>query len=293
LFIEEFIIGLLLIIVIIKVKMVSKNLGRIMRRGRAMFLAYDQGLEHGPDSDFDDRNVDPLFIINIAKKGGYTGVVFHKGIAERYGEEIEKSGVPLIIKLNGRTGLRKGEPISKPVCSVEEAKALGAVAVGYTLYIGSALEGEMFEDFDEIENDARKLGLPVITWIYPRGKAVKNDVSRKMISYAARTGLELGADIVKLKYGGNRGDLKWAVESAGRTKVVVAGGVKKGDKKFLEQVREIMDAGCVGLAVGRNVWQNEDPLKISEEIRKIIFGRSKLKDSKKVKVGKRRDKKIK
>ncbi len=281
LLIEEFIIGLLFIVV--EVKMVSKNLGRIMRKGRAMFLAYDQGLEHGPESDFDDRNVDPLFIIDIAKKGKYTGVVFHKGIAERYAKEIKRSGVPLIVKLNGKTGLRKGEPISKPVCSVEEAKALGAVAVGYTLYIGSEYEAEMFEDFDEIENDARKLGMPVITWIYPRGKAVKNDVSRKMISYAARTGLELGADIVKLKYGGNIDDLKWAVESAGRTKVVVAGGVKKGDKEFLKQVREIIDAGCAGLAVGRNVWQNEDPLKISEEIGKIVFGkRGKLKDSNKV-----------
>jgi class I fructose-bisphosphate aldolase len=150
---------------------------------------------------------------------------------------------------------------------------VNASAVGYTLYIGSDYEAVMFEDFDKIVHDAKHLGLPVICWIYPRGKSVKNDVSREMISYAARTGLELGADIVKLKYGGKSGDLKWAVRSAGRAKVVVAGGTKKDDNEFLRQVKEIIKSGAIGLAVGRNVWQNKDPLKISGNIRKIIFDR--------------------
>ena len=247
------------------------KLNKILRNGKAMFLAYDQGLEHGPESDFNDKNVDPLFIIDIAKKGKYTGVVFQKGIAEKYNKEIKKSKVPLIVKLNGKTSLRKGEPISKPICTVNEAIKLGASAVGYTLYIGSEHEGEMFEDFNIIQKEAHKNKLPVITWVYPRGKSIKNDVSKEMISYAARIGLELGADIVKIKYGGNPADLKWAVKSAARCKVVVAGGTKKDDKQFLKQVKDIMNTGAIGLAIGRNVWQNSKPLEISEKIRKIIF----------------------
>ena len=249
------------------------RLNKIMKRGRALFLSYDQGLEHGPTSDFNDKNVDPLYILKIAKQGGYQGIVFQKGIAEKYQSEIKKSKVPLILKLNGKTKIYKGEPISPRISTVEEAVKLGASAVGYTIYIGSAHEAEMIEDFEKIEKKAHEKGLPVVAWIYPRGKSVKNDVSREMISYAARVGLELGADVVKLKYGGRPEDLSWAVKSAGRAKVVVAGGTKKGDKEFLRQVKDIMKAGAVGLAIGRNVWQHPKPLEITKKIKKIVFER--------------------
>ena len=92
-----------------------------------------------------------------------------------------------------------------------------------------------------------------------------------MISYAARVGLELGDDNVKLKYGGNKKDLSWAVKSAGRTKIVVAGGTKKGEKEFLKQVKDIMESGSIGLAVGRNVWQSKKPLELTKKIQKIIW----------------------
>jgi len=248
------------------------NLNKILRKNKAMLLAYDQGLEHGPLADFNDKNVDPLYILDIAKKGKFTGLVFQKGIAEKYNDEIRKSKVPLIVKLNGKTSLVKGEPVSRQLGTVEEAVKLGAVAVGYTIYIGSLYESLMMNEFEKINHNAHKKGIPVITWIYPRGKGIKNDVSKEMISYAARTGLELGADIVKLKYGGNVEDLKWAVKSAGRTKVVVAGGTKKNERDFLKQIKEIMKAGCIGLAVGRNVWQAKKPLEISNKIRNVIWG---------------------
>jgi len=247
------------------------NLSKITKKGKAMFLAYDQGLEHGPERDFNDKNVDPLYILDIAKKGKYQGIVFQKGIAEKYQKEIKKSKVPLILKLNGKTSLRKGEPISPVIATVEEALKLGASAVGFTIYIGSEYEPKMIEDFEKIQKEAHKKRIPVITWIYPRGKKIKNDVSREMISYAARTGLELGADIVKLKYGGNKKDLAWAVKSAGRTKVVVAGGTKKSEAAFLKQVKEVIDSGAIGLATGRNIWQSKNPLKLTKKIQKIIW----------------------
>jgi len=252
-------------------KMKEMNTNKILKKGKALFLAYDQGLEHGPTSDFNDKNVDPLYILNIAKKGRYQGIVFQKGIAEKYNKEIKKSKVPLILKLNGKTKIYKGEPYSPLLCTVDEAIKLGASAVGYTIYIGSEHESKMFAEFEKIEKEAHSKGIPLIAWIYPRGKAVKSDASREMISYAARTGLELGADIVKLKYGGKPDDLKWAVKSAGRTKIIVAGGTKKPEKKFLEQIKEIIDAGAIGLSIGRNVWQNTKPLELTKKIQKIVW----------------------
>ncbi|RMD66189.1 hypothetical protein D6817_04605 [Candidatus Pacearchaeota archaeon] len=252
--------------------MARVSLRRITRKGRALYLAYDQGLEHGPESDFNERNADPRFIIEIARKGKFSGVVFQRGIAEKYFEELQKAKVPLILKLNGKTKLPKGEPISAQIADVGDAVRLRAAAVGFTIYIGSEHEAKMLEQFASIQREAHRRGLLVIAWIYPRGKGVKNDVSREMIAYAARVGLEAGADIVKLKYGGNEKDLAWAVRAAGKTKVVVAGGTKKDEKSFLKQVREIVDAGAIGLAVGRNVWQHERPLEIARKLREIIFG---------------------
>ena len=246
------------------------SLNKITHKGKALFLAYDQGLEHGP-TDFNDKNVDPNYILEIAKKGKYTGVVFQKGIAEKYKKEIKQSKVPLIVKLNGKTSLFKGEPISRQLCTVKEAIALGASAVGYTIYIGSDYEDEMLQEFEKIQRKAHAKGLPVIVWIYPRGKSIKGKNKVKLMAYAARTGLEIGADIIKIRYEGKPKDLAWAVKSAGKTKVVVAGGTKKNEKILFNQVKEIIKAGAIGLAIGRNIWQAKDPQKITNKIKKIVW----------------------
>lgn len=245
-------------------------LNKILKQGKALFLAYDQGLEHGP-TDFNDKNVDPNFIIDIAQKGDYTGIVFQKGIAEKYNKEIRKSKVPLILKLNGKTSLFKGEPISRQLCTVDEAINLGASAVGYTIYLGSDYEDEMLQEFENIQRKAHEKGLLVIAWVYPRGKSIKHKNEAELMAYAARTGLEIGADIIKIQYNGSLKDLKWAVKSSGRTKVVIAGGIKKGEKELLKQVKEIIEAGAIGLAIGRNIWQAEKPLEITRKIKKIIW----------------------
>jgi fructose-bisphosphate aldolase, class I len=236
--------------------------------GKSMLLAYDQGLEHGPSTDFNDKNVDPAMIMDIAAKGRFNGIIFQKGIAERYYD----GKVPLIVKVNGKTSLPKGEPISKQVCSVEQAVSLGAKGIGYTIYLGSGYEAEMLSEFGKIQEQAHERGLPAIAWIYPRGAAVQNDTSKEIVAYAARTGLELGADAVKIKYTGDPASFSWAVRSAGGVKVFMSGGPKAPtDEDFLKQVKGVIEAGGTGLAVGRNVWQNQDPLAMADRLRKVIF----------------------
>jgi class I fructose-bisphosphate aldolase len=246
------------------------SLNKILTKGKALYLAYDQGIEHGP-VDFNDKNVNPEYIIRIAKEGNYNAVIFQKGIAEKYQREIKASKIPLILKLNGKTSLRKGEPISTQLCSVNEAIRLGAKAVGYTIYLGSEFEPQMLEEFESIEREAHKKGLPVIAWIYPRGKGTEGKSEKELLAYACRAGLELGADIAKVHWKGNLNDLKWAVKSAGKTKVVIAGGLKTKESLLLQNVKDAMRAGCIGLAIGRNVWQNSKPLEITKRIRKIIW----------------------
>jgi len=236
-----------------------------------MFLAYDHGVEHGP-IDLVGKSIDPGFILEIADKAGYNAVVLQKGVAEKYyvGSQY-KNKIPLILKLNGKSRLVGGEAISRQVCSVDEAISLGAVAVGYTIYLGSEFESEMLEEFGKIEEEAHKNGLIVIAWVYPRGKSIKDDSSPEIIAYAARMALEMGADIAKIKYCGSEECFRKAVEAAGKTKVVLSGGPKVTNEEFLEIIKNIMSAGAIGVAVGRNVWQSNDPLGISQKIKSIIF----------------------
>jgi class I fructose-bisphosphate aldolase len=248
--------------------MVSKMLlDPLLRDGKGLFLAYDHGFEHGP-TDFDERNVDPSFIMEIANKGGYTGIILHYGVASKYYD----GKVPLILKLNGKTNLVKGDPISLQVSTVEEAISLGAKAVGYTIYPGSIHEYIMFQEFSKIRRVAHDNGIGVLLWVYPRGQAIKNETAKEIVAYAARLALELGADGAKIKYTGDPESFKWAVKSAGKVKVFMSGGPKASTEiDFLTQVQGVIDAGGSGVAVGRNVWQSKDPLKISKALKDMIF----------------------
>ena len=127
------------------------------------------------------------------------------------------------------------------------------------------------EEFDKIEEEAHKHGLPVIAWIYPRGKSVEDKPAGELMAYAARTALEIGADMAKIRYNGNLKDLTWTVKAAGPVKVFIAGGNKEGESDFIDEVKDIMKAGCAGIAVGRNVWQAEKPLEVTKKIKKIVW----------------------
>jgi fructose-bisphosphate aldolase, class I len=248
--------------------MKQERMSAFLKNGRSVLLAYDQGLEHGPSTDFNDKNIDPAFIMELAEKGGFSGVIFQKGVAERF----YNGRVPLIVKVNGKSALVKGDPISRQVCSVEYAVSLGAKGIGYTIYLGSEHEAEMFKEFGRIQEEAHEKGLPAIAWVYPRGAAVVNDTAKEIVSYAARAALELGADAAKIKYTGDSQSFSWAVKAAAGMKVFMSGGPKAPtDEAFLRQVQGVMDAGATGLAVGRNAWQNAEPLRMADNLKKVIF----------------------
>ena len=250
--------------------MKRKAISKLLTEGKCLFLAYDQGLEHGP-TDFNDANVDPKSIITIAKKGKFNALVFQKGLAEQYQKEIKNSKVPLILKLNGKTNLVKGDPIASQLCTVQEAIALGASAVGYTIYIGSQHESVMMKEFENIEREAHAQKIPVIAWIYPRGVGTEGKSAGELLAYAARVGLEIGADMVKLHWSSSPKDLEWAVKAAGKCRIVVAGGMKADEETFLMQAQQAMATGVTGLAVGRNIWQNPSPLDFTKKVKKIVW----------------------
>ena len=108
-----------------------------LKNGTALFLPYDQGLEHGPRDFFANPAAsDPAYISRLAVEGGFNGVAIQIGLAEKFYWDFAGE-VPLVLKLNGKTDIPSDAAALSPVnATVADAVRLGADAVGYTLYVG-------------------------------------------------------------------------------------------------------------------------------------------------------------
>ena len=252
-------------------------MNKLFTKNKTLILAYDHGMEHGP-RDFNLKNCNPEFIFNLAIKGKFNAIAVGHGIAEKYYPKY-KSKIPLIVKVNGHSSLSKPEPNSPLLCSLERAKKIGASAIGFTVHAGSFKEQEMIQVFSKLVEDAHNQNLPVIMWAYPRGSFIKDDMKTEVIAYAARLGLETGADMVKIKYNDDFEGLKWIIANTGKTKVAISGGSKLDTRSFLKQAEDITKAGAVGMLVGRNVWQHEKPLKLAKALRSIIIDNKSVKEA--------------
>ncbi len=271
--------------------------GSGLGNGTLMILPIDQGLEHGPIDFFPNpASADPRFQWQLAVEGGYNGIACHYGLARRYMDEFAGK-VPLILKLNGKTNIPSDDDaLSTLTGSVEDAVALGADAVGYTLYVGSPRQDEDFLQLQEVREDCDRYGMPLIIWSYPRGYAIEEKGGRDSlyaVDYAARVALEVGADIVKLNipkpgpkdpeqpkdYAGIEYDYAQGaarvVESAGRCLVLFSGGSKVSDDDLLSKASTSMESGAVGLIFGRNMWQRpmDEALALTERVKSEILAK--------------------
>jgi class I fructose-bisphosphate aldolase len=242
-----------------------------------MMLPIDQGLEHGPIDFFENPDaLDTDWVLRLAVEGNFSGIAYHIGLAEKYHKQFA-GRVPLVLKVNGKTNVPPDDESFSPLTSsVEDAVRLGAEAVGYTIYVGSPAQDRDIQQANDVRRACEKYGLPLIVWSYPRGSAIKakgGQDSLYAVDYAARVACEIGADIVKLNVPKSEeaasgspkpyntltmselDGLRKVVKSAGRTLVLVSGGSKLSDDDTVHKARLAMEAGCVGLIFGRNMWQ--------------------------------------
>lgn len=264
------------------------------RNGTLMVLPIDQGLEHGPRDFFDaPESQDPEFEFRIAVEGRYSAIACQIGLAEKFYPKYAGK-VPLILKLNGKTEIPPDEtPLSPLNATVEDAVRLGADAVGYTLYVGTARQDEDFRQFRAVREEATRYGLPIVVWSYPRGAAVESKGGKDSvyaIDYAARVAQELGADVIKLNvpkidpeklmkspkvYQRDwtpESALQQVIRSAGKSLVIFAGGERSQGEQALSKATQCMDAGASGLIFGRNVWQRNysEALSVSQSIHRLL-----------------------
>ncbi len=251
---------------------INNYLAATRESGRLMLFAGDQKVEHLND-DFYGEGIhpdddDPEHLFRIAS-GGKIGIFASQlGLIARYGMDYPE--VRYLVKLNSKTHLIKTsqqDPLSQQWFDVEQVAAfqksssLNIVGVGYTIYLGSEHEAIMLRQAAQIVYQAHQHGLITVLWIYPRGKAVKDEKDPHLIAGATGVAASLGVDFVKVNYPKKEGlaskeIFKEAVRAAGRTKVVCAGGSSVDVKQFLQTLHDqIYVSGAAGNATGRNIHQ--------------------------------------
>jgi DhnA family fructose-bisphosphate aldolase class Ia len=240
--------------------------------GRLMLFAGDQKVEH-LNKDFYGEGIhpddgDPEHLFRIASRAKIGVFATQLGLIARYG--MGYPDIPYLVKLNSKTNLMKtslADPFSQQWLDVQqvvdfrENSGLHIRAVGYTIYLGSEYEAEMLRQAAQIVYEAHRHGLVTVLWIYPRGKAVKDEKDPHLIAGATGVAACLGSDFVKVNYPEQEGSesrevFKEAVRAAGRTKVVCAGGASDEVESFLRRLHDqIHVSGAAGNATGRNIHQ--------------------------------------
>lgn len=201
--------------------------GRLGGTGYVSILPVDQGIEHSAGASF-ARNpdyFDPSNIVELAIEGGCNGVASTLGVlgqcARRYAHRI-----PFIVKINHNelmTYPNKFDQIQ--FASIKQARDMGAVAVGATIYFGSPESGRQIVEVSQLFQMAHEAGLATILWCYLRNNSFKKDgvdyhTSADLTGQANHLGATIQADIVKQKLPENNGGfnaLNFAGSSYGKT----------------------------------------------------------------------------
>lgn len=250
-----------------------ENIQKITKgTGRLMLFAGDQKVEHMNDDFFGpgihSQDNDPEHLFRIAAGANIGVFATQLGLIARYG--VDYPDVPYLVKLNSKTNLVKtaqAEPNSPlwidiaQVVDFKESSGLQILGVGYTIYLGSEHEGEMLVQAAQLVLEAHQAGLVTVLWVYPRGKAVKDEKDPHLIAGATGVAATLGSDFVKVNYPKKAGQdsaqiFREAVLAAGRTRVVCAGGESTDARLFLQRLHDqIHISGAAGNATGRNIHQ--------------------------------------
>lgn len=269
--------------------------------GRLMLFAGDQKMEHLND-DFCGENIpaddaDPEHLFRIASKGKVGVLAVQLGLLSRYAMDYPE--ISYLVKMNSKThlvGVSQKDPTSRQLWTVSQIAAVAKEhnikipAIGYTIYLGSENEAEMLTEAAQLINDAHAHGMVTVLWIYPRGKAVKDEKDPHLIAGAAGCAACLGSDFVKVNAPKKDGVsdaalLQEAVKAAGRTKLVCAGGSATSEEKFIEELyNQIHTGGASGNATGRNIHQKslEEAVKFCNAIYAVTVENKGLDEAKSI-----------
>ena len=272
---------------------VKANLARMLMHGRTggtgrmIILPVDQGFEHGPARSFaaNPPAYDPHYHFRLAIEAGLSAYAAPLGMIEA-GADSFAGQIPLILKVNSANSLMsptagKNQAVT---ASVDDALRLGCAAIGFTIYPGSDLMLDMFEEIRAMREEAARKGVATVIWSYPRGEGLSKagELAIDVTAYAVQIAALLGAHVIKVKlpsehieqeearkvYAAQGIDIatqaarvRHCMQAAfdGRRIVVFSGGAKKGEDDVYEDARAIREGGGNGSIIGRNTFQRPRP----------------------------------
>jgi len=259
--------------------------------GRLMLFACDQKIEHLNDDFYgagvSEDDASPLHLFEIGSKGTIGILAGQRGLIAQYAADYPE--INYLVKMNSKTHLVKTsqeDPYSPQLYDLQTVldlvdNGVNVVGIGYTIYLGSEYEAQMLTEAAQLIADAHSVGLLVVLWIYPRGKAVADEKDPHLIAGAAGAACCIGADFVKVNppKGTDAASsailMQEATKAAGRTGLVCAGGSTVDAEIFLNQLWEqIHIGGAVGNATGRNLHQRplDEAVRLTKAISAITLG---------------------
>jgi fructose-bisphosphate aldolase, class I len=262
------------------------NHGQLAGTGKLVILPVDQGFEHGPARSFaaNPSAYDPRYHFELAILAGCNAYAAPLGFLEAGAREFAGE-IPLILKVNDHDVLvDEKDPSQALTGSVQDALRLGCVGIGFTIYPGSTHRLEMYEQIHAYAQEAKRHGLVVIIWSYPRGSSLSKagETAIDVTSYAAHIAAQLGAHIIKVKLPNAHIEqeaalkvyekeqisiatlderVRHVVQCAfnGRRIVIFSGGATETDDVLLDEIRAIHKGGGFGSIIGRNSFQRSKP----------------------------------
>ena len=260
------------------------NHGKLAGTGHLVILPVDQGFEHGPARSFavNPAGYNPRYHFELAIESGCNAYAAPLGFIEAGAREFAGE-IPLILKMNNHDVLYdEKDPLSAVTASVDDALRLGCAGIGFTIYPGSAARVTMYEELREAAELAKKNGLAVVVWSYPRGSFLskEGETAMDVCGYAAHIAAELGAHIIKVKLpsahleqeaarkvyekekvpiGTLAERVKHVVQCTfdGRRVVIFSGGPASSDDTVYQEVTAIRQGGGFGSIIGRNSFQRK------------------------------------
>lgn len=186
--------------------------GRLARTGYLSILPVDQGIEHSGGASFAKNPIyfDGENIVKLAMEGGCNAVASTLGVlgsvARKYAHKI-----PFILKFNHNEFLSYPNTYDQTLyASIKQAWDMGCVAVGATIYFGSAESRRQIWEVSQMFQQAHEMGMATILWCYARNNAFKTKekdyhVSADLTGQANHIGVTIEADIIKQKLPENNG----------------------------------------------------------------------------------------
>lgn len=277
--------------------------GKLAGTGKMIILPVDQGFEHGPARSFapNPAGYDPHYHYQLAIDAGLNAYAAPLGMIEA-GADTFAGQIPTILKVNSANSLMSGTAGKNQAitASVDDALRLGCAAIGFTIYPGSDMALDMFEEIVAMRKEAAAKGVATVIWSYPRGEAITKDgeTAIDVAAYAAQIAALIGAHIIKIKLSTDHLMLPEAkkvyeekaidvssqakrvehcmqASFGGRRIVVFSGGAAKGTDAVYDDARAIRDGGGNGSIIGRNSFQRsrEDALAMLGKLVDIYLGK--------------------